>query len=65
MGDKQLVRPKEELRHVRFGNPRWRSAEMQTGQVVGLFSDVTAFGLVVSGLLLLSTPAAVAEGLRG
>ena len=52
-----LVRPTQDLKHVRFGNHRWRAAEMQTGQGNGLFSDVTAFGFVVGGLLLLPPPA--------
>lgn len=59
-----LVRPKDDLKHVRFGNHRWRSAEMQTGQGLGQFSDVTSFGFVVSGLLLPST-LAVVGGLPG
>lgn len=54
-----LVRPKDDLKHVRFGNHRWRSAEMQTGQGLGLFSDVTSFGFVVSELPLLLVPVAV------
>lgn len=44
-----LVRPKNDLKHVLFGNHRWRYAEMQTGQGIGLFSNVTSFGFVVSG----------------
>lgn len=43
-----LVRPKKEWRHFRLGNVRWRAPEMQTGQGIGQFSDVFAYGLVVS-----------------
>ena len=51
-----LVRPKKEWRHFRLGNVRWRAPEMQTGQGIGQFSDVFAYGLVVSIELLSTYP---------
>lgn len=51
-----LVRPKKEWRHFRLGNVRWRAPEMQTGQGIGQFSDVFAYGLVVSMNIYLPTP---------
>jgi serine/threonine protein kinase len=51
-----LIRPKKEWRHFRLGNVRWRAPEMQTGQGIGQFSDVFAYGLVVSIKLLSTHP---------
>jgi serine/threonine protein kinase len=43
------MRPTADYRDVKFGNVRWRAPEIQTGFGIGLFSDVFACALVVSG----------------
>ena len=43
------MRPTPEYREVEFEYIRWRAPEMPTGFGIGLFSDVFARALVVSG----------------